>query len=149
MKSTIHFFSEEIPFKLKNSTKCRAWIAAAIKEEGSRLEGDLNFIFCDDRYLLEINETYLNHSTLTDIITFPHSEESGSVSGDIFISVERVEENAQTFHVSFDDELKRVIIHGVLHLVGYADKSKNESEIMRSKEDHYILKTDFNVSRGT
>ena len=98
---------------------------------------DLNFIFCDDEFLFEINNTYLRRDSLTDIITFDYSNKN-NISGDIFISIDRVKANALSFNESFEDELKRVIIHGVLHLLGYKDKSKKEKKIMREKEDFYL-----------
>jgi len=130
----IEFFAQDIPFKLPHPSKTRRWIQEVIQREGHSLN-HLNFIFCSDAYLLEMNQQYLNHNTLTDIITFDNSEEEGSIEGDIFISVERVRENAASIGVSFDDELHRVIIHGVLHLLGYPDKSAAEKTRMRKKED--------------
>jgi rRNA maturation RNase YbeY len=99
--------------------------------------GTLNYIFCDDAYLVEINLQYLNHNTLTDIITFDYSDES-RVSGDIFISIERVRDNAKDFKVGFEEELKRVMSHGVLHLLGYNDKTDEEKHSMRNKENEMI-----------
>jgi rRNA maturation RNase YbeY len=115
----------------------RAWIFETIKAEQKQL-GELNYIFCSDEYLLKINKEYLNHDTLTDIITFDNSEEALTIEGDIFISIERVQENAQELKVSFEEELARVMIHGVLHLVGYKDKTLEDSQKMRAKEDHYL-----------
>lgn len=133
----IHFFTEDISFRLNSKKKLRSWLDAAIREEG-RETGGLCYIFCSDSYLLEINNTYLRHNTYTDIVTFDHSDNPSVVAGDIFISVERVRENASAFRTSRQDELLRVMIHGVLHLCGYKDKKKPDRSIMREKEDHYI-----------
>src|ERR1700727_1986524 len=112
---SISFFEEDISFKLKNKAEVRRWITGAIQNEGFKLK-ELTYIFCSDSYLLQINQQYLNHDTYTDIITFDHSEEEGSIVGDIFISIERIRENAAKFKVAEDEELHRVIIHGALHL---------------------------------
>ncbi|MDX1903199.1 MAG: rRNA maturation RNase YbeY [Thermonemataceae bacterium] len=99
----------------------------------------MNFIFCDDAYLLQINQEYLNHDTYTDIITFDNAEKKGVLESDIFISVERVKENAQNLQIDFEQELRRVLIHGVLHLLGYKDKNKTQEQEMRAKEDEALL----------
>lgn len=106
------------------------------KQEGFTI-GDINYIFCDDEYLLKINLEYLNHDTLTDIITFDYVEK-GVLSGDIYISIERVRENSEIFSVPFEQELHRVLAHGVLHLCGYKDKSDEDAAVMRKKEDFAI-----------
>ncbi len=134
--ATIHFFSEEIDFQLKKPAKSKQWIKSVIKAEGCELES-LNFIFCSDDYLLSKNIEYLNHHTLTDIITFD-TRESESIEGDIFISIERVMDNAEKLGIQFQDELDRVIIHGVLHLIGYSDKGNEQKKLMREKEDSYL-----------
>lgn len=131
----INFFNEDIDLSLNNSTQIVEWIKSAIQKEEQQL-GTLNFIFCSDPYLHKINIEYLNHDTLTDVITFPYSE--SSIEGDIFISVDRVSENAKTFGVAFDRELHRVMIHGVLHLMGYGDKSPEDKEQMTIKENQYL-----------
>ncbi len=137
----IHFFSEDITFNLKQKTSVRQWIKDAIREEGFKITGELNFIFCSDAYLLAMNREYLDHQTYTDIITFDNSEvDDGIISGDIFISVHRVNENALKFGVTDRDELHRVMIHGVLHLCGYRDKSQTEKVEMTDKENHYLAK---------
>lgn len=138
-KLPIYFFEEDISFTLKDKTAVRNWINAAITSENHILK-ELNFIFCSDNYLLEINKQYLNHDTFTDIITFDNSEEEGNIIGDIFISIDRIRENAKAFKVSFIDELHRVVIHGTLHLLGYPDKKKEEKALMTSKEDFYLAK---------
>lgn len=131
----IQFFSEDIDFTLKNKQKVREWIGAIIKQEGFKRIGELSFVFCSDKYLLEINKQYLDHDTYTDIVTFDSSEEEDTIAGDIFISVERTRENASKFGVSETDELHRVIIHGVLHLCGYHDKKKEDKALMTEKEN--------------
>jgi probable rRNA maturation factor len=136
-KSSIHFFCEDIDFKLKNPKKTIAWIKDAITKEEKTM-GELNFIFCSDKHLLEMNIEYLQHDTYTDIITFDTSEGEDLIGGDIFISIDRINENALKFQKKPDDELHRVIIHGVLHLIGYSDKSANKKTIMRGKEDAYL-----------
>lgn len=113
--------------------KVKKWISDTIKSQSKRV-GDISYIFCDDAYLIEINRTYLNHDTYTDIITFDYVEDD-LVSGDIMISVERVEENAKIFKTTFDQELHRVIIHGIHHLLGQGDKSETEAAAMRKKEE--------------
>ena len=137
----ISFHTENIKFTLKNKTILKKWITSII-EKKKRKPGDLNFIFCSDEHLLGINKQYLNHDTYTDIITFDYSKEDVKmpVAGDIFISIDRVEENAKKFGKSFENELHRVIIHGTLHLLGYKDKTKAAKEEMRSEEDR-ALKT--------
>ena len=142
---TLRFHSESIDFNLKSKLRLKEWIAGAIAAEGAQT-GEINFIFCDDDYLLELNRQYLSHDTYTDIITFDYSEEAKEqrpkanlqISGDIFISVERVRENAGKFNTTFERELHRVIIHGVLHLLGHKDKSAADKSEMRKKEDYYI-----------
>ncbi len=132
----IHFQTENIKFSLNNKTPLKKWIASVI-EIKKRRTGELTFIFCSDEYLLEINKQYLNHDTYTDIITFDYSKEDIKlpVSGDIFISIERVKENAALFSKSIENELHRVIIHGTLHLLGYADKTKATKSEMTKQED--------------
>jgi probable rRNA maturation factor len=137
METRIHFFTEDIAFNLSDTTGVRTWIHQSIVSEGNQL-GELNYIFCSDDYLHKINMEYLNHDTLTDIITFDNSEEENLIEGDIFISIERVEDNAEDIGVTFHEELARVMIHGVLHLIGYKDKTPEECRKMRSKEDHYL-----------
>jgi rRNA maturation RNase YbeY len=133
MPSQIHFFYEETKFRFKASQKTKAWIKNIVERERKSL-GDLNFIFCSDKFLHRINVDYLNHDTLTDIVTFDSSESSGLIEGDIYISIERVEENAKRYKASIEQELHRVIIHGVLHLIGYADKTAHQKKMMRKKE---------------
>ncbi len=129
-------FYFETTFDLENESLIQKWISNTIIQESFN-EGEISFIFCDDRYLLEKNIKYLKHNTLTDIISFDYTL-GKLVSGDIFISVERVEDNAKDFKTSFVNELHRVLIHGILHFCGYKDKTQEEKKLMRSKEDYYL-----------
>ena len=129
-------FNYETEFTLDNEQAFADWLSAVIVSENKN-EGEINYIFCDDEYLHKINVEYLNHDTLTDIISFDYTV-GNELNGDIFVSVERVEDNAKDFNVSFVEELKRVLAHGILHYCGYKDKSDSEAELMRSKEDEKI-----------
>lgn len=129
-------YNYEIDFILSDEDIYSSWIDAVILSEEKEL-GEVSYIFCDDEYLLEINKQYLNHDTLTDIISFDYTEDN-IISGDIFISLERVRDNAVDLNTTFDEELKRVMIHGILHYCGYKDKSAKEELLMRSKEDEKI-----------
>lgn len=126
-------FNYETDFKLDNEAQYEDWISRIIESEGFD-EGEINYIFCDDDYLHKINVEYLDHDTLTDIISFDYTV-GNVLQGDIFVSVERVKDNANDFNVPFDDELKRVLSHGVLHYCGYKDKSPIDEVLMRSKEE--------------
>ena len=130
----IHFFTEDITFKLAHPRKTTSWITAMVKKERRSIK-DINYIFCSDGYLLQINKDYLNHNTLTDIITFDYSEGSKQLEGEIFISIERVKENSSLYNTTFQDELDRVLIHGILHLIGYSDKKPAKKAQMRKKEE--------------
>jgi rRNA maturation RNase YbeY len=132
----ITFLTEDITFGLKEKLKHKAWLKDAAKAEGFTI-GELNYIFCSDAYLLDINQKYLGHDTLTDIVTFDNSEDPKMIEGDIFISIERVRENAIKFDTE-DSELKRVMVHGLLHLAGYKDKDKAQKELMRNKENEHL-----------
>lgn len=134
--NAIYFHQEEVSLKLPNKKDLKAWIIDTIVQE-NKICGELNFIFCSDDYLLQINQEHLNHDTYTDIITFNYVEDK-IISGDIFISVERVKENAEKFESPFWKELHRVIIHGVLHLIGYDDKNSVDAQEIRQKEDFYL-----------
>lgn len=129
-------FNYEIEFSLDNEQAFEDWLSRVIVSENKK-EGEINYIFCDDEYLHKINLEYLNHDTLTDIISFDYSM-GNELNGDIFVSVERVKDNAADFNVSFEDELKRVIVHGVLHYCGYKDKNESDEALMRAKEDEKI-----------
>ena len=126
-------FNYETDFKLDNEAHYEDWISRIIESEGFD-EGEINYIFCDDEYLHKINVEYLDHDTLTDIISFDYTV-GNLIQGDIFVSVERVKDNANDFNVSFEEELKRVLSHGVLHYCGYKDKSPKDEALMRSKEE--------------
>ena len=128
----IQFFSEN-DFFLENKSTYQEWISSIINSEGHS-EGDINYIFCDDDYLLNLNNDFLNHDTLTDIITFNYNM-GKQVNSDIYISTERVRDNAQDFDVSFETELRRVMCHGVLHLCGFNDKTDEEQALMTEKEN--------------
>jgi len=132
----ISFSSVETDFNLKNKLRVKAWVKDIIQKEG-KVAGDIAYVFCSDSYLGSMNEKYLKHHTLTDIITFDYSEK-GHLSGDIFISIERVKENAVSYKTTFSAELGRVMAHGVLHLSGYKDKTTDDKKVMRSKEDLYL-----------
>jgi len=129
-------FNYETDFQLENEEKFEEWIDAIIESEGKE-PGEINYIFCDDEYLHNINMQYLDHDTLTDIISFDYTI-GDLISGDIFISIERVKDNAKDYEVSFDNELLRVISHGILHYCGYKDKNENDALIMRQKEQEKI-----------
>ena len=126
-------FNYETDFELENEAQYEDWISRIIESEGFD-EGEINYIFCDDEYLHKINVEYLDHDTLTDIIRFDYTV-GNLIQGDIFVSIERVKDNANDFNVSFDEELKRVLSHGVLHYCGYKDKSPEDEALMRSKEE--------------
>ncbi len=161
----INFFTQDIKFILKNKTHIRQWLTSVAKKESRSTAGqiaELNYIFCSDNYLLELNKKHLNHNTLTDIITFDntvHSPQSivhsqkasnlkpwtmdygpSTLSGDIFISIDRIKENAKKFNVSREHELHRVMVHGLLHLLGYKDKKPADKAQMTGKEDFYLKK---------
>jgi len=115
----------------------KQWLKAVIISEGNKV-GDIQYILCDDEHLLGINKAYLNHDTFTDIITFSTTNNDEIISGEIYISVDRVSENSKAHSVSFNTELSRVMVHGILHLIGYNDHSDSEKKLMRSKEDYYL-----------
>ncbi len=138
----INFFAEDISFNLKRKGFVRTWIRDTIIAENHRLKL-LNFIFCSDAYLLNINQQYLNHDTYTDIITFDNSDTKQEIVGDVFISLDRIRENAKELDVNETDELHRVMIHGTLHLLGYPDKGKSAKALMTEKEDLYLSKRAF------
>ena len=135
------YFHTEAPlaFELRASieSRLRFWFAQVIQNEGYELT-ELNYIFCTDEYLHEMNVQFLQHDTLTDVITFDNSDDECKIEGDIFISVPRIEENAEKFDAPFLEELKRVMVHGLLHLLGYGDKTEEEKKVMTEKEDYYL-----------
>lgn len=133
----IYFFLEEVKYNVKNKRQIRQWITKAVDNEGFKI-GVLNYILTSDNILVQLNTEYLKHITLTDIITFDLSEKEGEVTGDIYISLDRAKENAREYKVALNNELNRLMIHGVLHLMGYKDKTAAEKAIMRSKEEFYL-----------
>jgi rRNA maturation RNase YbeY len=135
---SIQFFSEISEMPDIDQEKVSDWLVASAQEENKET-GECSIIFCPDDYLLEINKKYLNHHYYTDIVTFDYSE-GNTIAGDLFISTDRIAENAKAFDVSFEQELHRVMVHGILHLCGYKDATKEEKNIMRSKENHYLEK---------
>lgn len=130
---TISFVSHDYEQQIKNKSALKKWLQTVAKKEKKAI-GEITYIFTNDEYLYGLNKKYLNHNALTDIITFDYSED-GKLTGDIFISIERVKENAKKFKIDFDEELHRVMVHGVLHLAGYKDKTKAARSMMRKKED--------------
>ena len=132
----IRYFSEDISFNLNNRSLNNRWLKFVASSEVRRL-GAVNIIFCSDNYLLDVNVKYLHHDYFTDIITFDYCE-GNVLSGDLFISLDSVRENASFFGVDFTDELNRVMVHGILHLIGYDDHTEEEQKVMRSKEDYYL-----------
>lgn len=140
---TIRFFEEDIIYKLKNKGLLRQWITNTIKAEGYKLK-ELTYIFSTDNYLLQLNKQYLDHDSYTDIITFDNSTIEGLIVGDIFISIDRIRDNALKYNISEKEELHRVIIHGTLHLLGYKDKYLSDKKKMTLKEDFYLNERHFN-----
>ena len=133
----INFTPHEVKVNLKNKTKLKTFIKERFAKEGQELK-NLQYVFCSDEYLLGLNKQFLQHDTFTDIVTFELGIEPGVTEGEIYISVDRVRENAAKFDVSEEQELHRVIFHGALHLCGYKDKSKDQSATMRKKENEYL-----------
>ena len=129
-------FHSEVPFEISNADTTASWLSAIISQEDYK-EGEVSIVFCDDEFLHKLNVEFLDHDTLTDVISFDYSM-GKEIHGEIFISIERVKENAIEFNQSFDAELSRVMAHGVLHYCGYKDKSESEAATMRSKEEFYL-----------
>ncbi len=129
-------FHSEVPFEISNADNTASWLSTIISQENYN-EGEVSIVFCDDEFLHKLNVEFLNHDTLTDVISFDYSM-GKEIHGEIFISIERVRENANEFNQSFDTELARVMAHGVLHYCGYKDKSTSEAATMRSKEEFYL-----------
>jgi rRNA maturation RNase YbeY len=142
MRSGIYFFCEDISFRPPSLKSTRSWLNEIAATE-NRSIGSLNYIFCSDAYLLKINAEYLGHDTLTDIITFDNTDTGDTIEGDIYISVDRIEENANKFKVTFNTELHRVMVHGLLHLLGFKDKTSAQKRIMRKKESAYLSLKEF------
>lgn len=133
----IRFFNEDVPYKLPQKQVLRQWLKRQTEREGYAI-GELNYIFCSDEYVLQVNRDYLQHDYYTDIITFDQREEEDTIEGDIFVSVERVADNAQQLHVPVEQEMRRVLAHGLLHLCGYGDKTDEEIAKMRIKEEEWL-----------
>lgn len=146
-KSTVSFY-DLMSTPLKERRKLKAFILSLFDREEKRVD-TISYIFCSDEYLLKINQDYLKHDDLTDIITFDLSESTGLIKGEVYISIERVKENAQAFQIKAEQELLRVIFHGALHLCGYADKSRADKATMTKKEDEYLELYARYVPRGT
>ena len=134
---SIHFFKEGVRFRLNKQSELLVWLKATARKESYKIH-TLNYIFCSDAYLLEMNKNYLNHNYFTDIITFDNSVEKKIIEGDIFISIDTVSKNAKRFETSFDNELHRVMIHGLLHLLGHKDKTEKDKKKMRLMEEKYL-----------
>lgn len=132
----IRYFTEDIKFEFKDKLSNNRWLRLVASSEVKKL-GDINIIFCSDNYILDVNMKYLQHDYFTDIITFDYCE-GNVLNGDLFISVDSVRENASYYGTEFPDELKRVMVHGILHLIGYDDHSEDDVKVMRSKEDYYL-----------
>ena len=143
------FFKEDTQFRFQDKSLIINWLSRCARNE-KKTPGELNYIFCSDKYLLGINRQYLQHDDYTDIITFDYTQ-GNLISGDIYISIDRIKENAGIYKVSFQNELLRVMVHGLLHLCGYKDKSARDSRLMRQKEDYCLSlwPKQFNVPRGT
>jgi rRNA maturation RNase YbeY len=135
--SKINFFNEETDFSLKQKTKLRSWISSVLNDNHKHLIS-LNYIYTSDEYLLKINKEYLNHDTFTDIVTFDQSTQKDHIEADIYISIDRIKDNAHNLNIPIQEELHRVMIHGVLHLIGFGDKTETEKKEMRKKENHYL-----------
>lgn len=133
----IRFFNEDVPYKLLQKRVISQWLKKQAQQEGYSV-GDLNYIFCSDEHVLQVNRDYLQHDYYTDIITFDQSEEEDLIEGDIFISVDRVADNASQLAITAEQEMRRVLAHGMLHLCGYGDKTDEEEANMRLKEDEWL-----------
>jgi len=138
-KTKVHFFSHDIPTRLKNTANLKHFIEFIFKKELQNL-GSINYIFCSDKAILEINKKYLNHDFYTDVITFDLSQDNKAISAEVYISIERIRDNAKQLGLSIKSELHRVLFHAALHLCGYNDKKKKDKEIMRKKESELLAK---------
>ena len=144
----VNFFSDNVNPKLRDLKKLKLFIEFIFKNEKVHLKS-INYIFCADKKLREINKEYLNHNYFTDVITFRLSNKNEPIQSEVYISIDRVKENATNLKLSYKSEIHRVIVHGALHLCGYSDKKKNDKQIMRSREDFYLFKYLPSVSRDT
>lgn len=135
--SPIEFFTEDIEFEVKNEQQIKEWLEKIIENHSYEIES-LNYIFCSDAYLHQMNVEYLDHDTLTDVITFDNSDFSDVIEGDVFISIDRIVDNAASFHRPVEEELHRVMAHGLLHLLGFEDKTEEKQKIMREKEEECL-----------
>jgi len=136
-ESAILFNTQDVTFSYPSPAKLKKWIISVVQTEGGNIQV-LNFIICSDNYLLSMNRKYLEHDTFTDVITFPYSQVISKLEGDIYISLERIKENSADRDIPLEEELKRVMIHGVLHLLGYGDKSEEAKRKMTEVEDRYL-----------
>ena len=139
MPSSISFFNADVSYVLRSKNGIRLWLSDVIKKEGFSI-GELSIILCSDEYLFKMNVQYLKHKSYTDIITFDQSESKGEVSGELYLSIDRIKDNAKTLNINLIDELHRVIVHGTLHLCGYGDKDPKSKLKMTRKENFYLLK---------
>ena len=137
MSTLISYFSEDTDFELNSEKRTTDWLSKLVKTH-QKILGDITYIFCSDAYLLSINKEYLQHDTFTDIITFNYNH-SAIISGDIFISIDRIQENSEKYNVTFHKELARVMAHGILHLIGFNDKTEEDQRIMTIEEDKALL----------
>jgi len=138
-KTKVHFFSHDIPTRLKNTTTLKHFIESIFKKEMQSLDS-INYIFCTDKAVLEINKKYLNHDFYTDVITFDLSQNNKAITAEVYISIERIRDNAKQLGISIKSELHRVLFHAALHLCGYNDKKKKDKELMRKKEDELLTR---------
>ena len=138
-KTKVHFFSHDIATGLRNTSNLKHFIELIFKEESQKLD-TINYIFCSDKAILEINKKYLNHDFYTDVITFDLSQDNKAISAEVYISIERIRDNAKQLGLSIKSELHRVLFHAALHLCGYNDKKKKDKEIMRKKENELLAK---------
>ena len=134
----ISFKSIKAGFEFQDPAFFRSWLKIVLDKEGKYVAGEIQYVFCDDEYLTQLNTKYLKHDTLTDVITFPNTENDAIISGDVFISIDRINENQQKFVTTKHEELSRVIVHGLLHLIGYNDQTADDKNLMTQKEDYYL-----------
>jgi probable rRNA maturation factor len=136
--TSILFFNEDVKFNLLHKKRLRSWIEKIIHQESNKDHFQINFIFCSDAYLHQLNKEYLQHDSFTDIITFDYTEKTNQLESEIYISIDRIRENARLFKVSLKEEIRRVMIHGILHLLGFKDETKDQRQKMREKENEFL-----------